>query len=304
MSKTLPLILIVGIAFVFSFNVSCERPYRTLADSLYHVAGERYSYNLNEVEDKYFLPYVLEEVSGLTLYGDHQVAMINDEEGRIFIYDLDKKDIVKAIRFGGSGDYEGIEIIDNTAYILKSNGDLFYFEISEEREVEAKRIETPLSKDNDLEGLGYDPKRNRLMLVCKGKSEIDKKNVSGQAVYGYDLDQQDFKKDPEFSISKKDLKEFFEDAKDQAYDAGKITFRPSGIALHPFDGLWYMIASVGKLLIVVNDEGEIQASYPIPPRLLSQPEGICFLPNGNMLISSEGEGDRGYMIEYEMTTLK
>lgn len=302
MSKTLLPLVIIGITVIFSFQVSCERPYRTLVDSLYHVPGNPYRYDLNQVENKYFLPYVLEEVSGLTYYQDGQVAMINDEEGRLFLYDLNKKEIDKAIRFEGSGDYEGIEIIDNTAYVLKSNGDLYHFKISEDREVKSTKIETPLSKDNDLEGLGYDPKRNRLMLVCKGKSEIGKGKVEGQAVYGYDLDQKDFKKNPEFTISKKKLKEFFETAKNQAYDAGKITFRPSGIALHPFERQWYMIASAGKLLVVVDDEGEILASYPIPPRLLSQPEGICFLPNGNMLISSEGEGDRGYIIEYKMIT--
>ncbi len=300
MSKTILPLFILCLLLILSSQVSCERPYRTLADSLYHVSGKSYSYNLNAVENKYFLPYVLEEVSGLSYYKDAQVAMINDEEGRMFLYDLNKKDIDKAIRFAGSGDYEGVEIVDNTAYVLKSNGDLYHFEISEDREVDADKIETPLSKDNDLEGLGYDPERNRLMLVCKGKSEIDKDKVEGQAIYGYDLDQEDFKKNPEFTISKKKLEAFFETAKNQSYDAGKITFRPSGIALHPFERQWYMIASVGKLLIVVDDDGEIQASYPIPPRLLSQPEGICFLPNGNMLISSEGEGDRGYIIEYKM----
>ena len=152
MSKTLTLLGIIGLTLIFSFNVSCERPYRSLADSLYHVPGKKYAYDLRQVENKYFLPYVLEEISGLDYYKDNQIAMINDEEGRIFLYDLDKKDIDKAIRFAGSGDYEGIEIIDETAYILKSNGDLYHFDITEDREVKAKKIETPLSKDNDLEG--------------------------------------------------------------------------------------------------------------------------------------------------------
>jgi uncharacterized protein YjiK len=294
--------VIIGLMTVFSLQVSCERPYRSLADSLYHIPGKSYSYDLNQIANKYFLPYVLEEVSGLTYYKDGKVAMINDEEGRIFIYDLNKKDIDKAIRFAGSGDYEGIEIVDNTAYIVKSNGDLYYFTITEEREVKASKIETPLSGDNDIEGLGYDPVRNRLMIACKGESEIDDDKVKGHAIYGYDLDQKDFKKNPEFAIGKDKLEEFFERSKNQAYDGEKITFRPSGIALHPFERRWYIIASAGKLLIVVDDKGEIQASYPIPPRLLSQPEGICFLPNGNMLISSEGEGDRGYIIEYKMNT--
>lgn len=304
MSKTLLPLVIIGVIVIFSFQVSCERPYRTLADSLYHVPGKSYSYDLDRVENKYFLPYVLEEVSGLTYYQDDQVAMINDEEGRLFIYDLKKRDIDKAIRFAGSGDYEGLEIIDQTAWVLKSNGDLYHFEISEARDVDADKIETPLSKDNDVEGLGYDPERNRLMLVCKGKSEINKHKIDGQAVYGYDLDQEDFKKNPEFVISRKKLESFYETSKDRAYDEGKITFRPSGIALHPFERRWYLIASTGKLLIVVDDDGEIRASYPIPPRLLSQPEGICFLPNGNMLIASEGEGDRGYIIEYQMNTIE
>lgn len=290
-------ILWIGQLFVHS---GCERPYRNLADSLYLVPGKDIFYDLKKVEDKHFLPYVLEEISGLSHYSGSIVAAHNDEEGRLFFYDLDKREIVRAIRFYNSGDYEGVEIVNKRAFLVDSDGDIYSFDITEEREVKAEKMETPLSKSNDIEGLGYDPDRNRLMLLCKGDSDIEDEKVKGQAVYGYDLDQKDFKKKPEFTIREKDIKDFLEGANNHAYDEGKITFHPSGIALHPIHQKWYIIASVGKLLLVVDKSGQIEASYPISPRILSQPEGICFLPNGDMLISSEGEGDRGYIVRYKM----
>jgi uncharacterized protein YjiK len=96
------------------------------------------------------------------------------------------------------------------------------------------------------------------------------------------------------------MKRFFEVNKNTAYEEKRINFRPSGIAWHPIQDKYYVLAHVGKILLVVNKQGEIEASYPISPRLLGQPEGICFAPNGDMFISSEGEGDKGYILKFEM----
>ncbi len=257
-------------------------------------------YNLKEPSEKYFLPYVLSEISGLTMDDKGRLLTVEDEVGKVFIYDLKLKDIDYGITFGKSGDYEGIEVVGDQVFVLRSDGDLYRFRMTTDRKVNAEKIETPLGKANDTEGLGYFPEKNQLLIACKEEGGLKKDDTKSKTVYAYDLDTDDFKKKPRLSISKKDLKNFWEEHKEFQYDEKRIKFEPSGIAWHPIHEKFYVLASVGKLLVVLNRNGEIEATYPISPKLLSQPEGICFAPNGDMYISSEGEGDRGYILKYSM----
>ena len=227
------------------------------------------------------------------------MACLQDEDGRVFFYDLSKKEITKSVKFAKQGDYEGLEIVGDTAYVVKSNGDLFKFCISAKNS-KSELIKTPLNKENDIEGLGYNSKTNKLILVCKDNSDIGKRKQLGKAAYQLDLASNQFESPPLFSITKNDMKSFFELNKNHAYEEKRINFRPSGIAWHPIQEKYYVLAHVGKMLLVVNKLGAIEASYPISPRLLGQPEGICFAPNGDMFISSEGEGDKGYILKFDM----
>ena len=281
---------------------ACDPPKRVTADRLFLVNPEgRHKYNLRNFTQKFFLPYALEEVSGLSFVEDGLLACVQDEDGKLFLYDYKEKKIKMSLKFWKSGDYEGVEIVEDTAYVVNSKGDILVFNYKgEEGKLGTKEINTPLGKKNDVEGLGYDAKKANLLLVCKGDSEISKKEVPGQAVYKFDLEDNDFSKKPFFTVTKKKIKNFLEEHKDNAYEEKRINFRPSGIALHPIDDTFYIIASTGKLLLEINRDGEILSSYPISPSILGQPEGICFAPNGDMFISSEGEGDKGYILRFEM----
>ena len=294
------ILFIVLIGMVIT--TACDPPKRVIANKLFLVAHDSlHHYDLNEYKQKFFLPYVLEEISGLSYVKEGTLACIQDEEGRLFLYDYIDKEISSSLNFWDSGDYEGIEIIGDSAFVVNSKGDLFIFNYKGEGgHLNTRKINTPLGKKNDVEGLCYDKTTNNLIMVCKGESDIDKQKISGQALYQYNLDYHRFVKEPLFSVTKKDIKEFLETHKDNAYEEKRINFHPSGIALHPIDRNYYIIASTGKLMIVVSRDGKIQASYPISPSMLGQPEGICFAPNGDLFISSEGEGDKGYILRYEM----
>jgi len=281
---------------------ACDPPKRETADKLFLVVPDSlHYYDLKEYKQKFFLPYALEEISGLSFVNEGTLACIQDEDGKLFFYDYYKKDITLDLKFWNHGDYEGIEIVGDTAYVVNSKGDILIFNHNrEEGNLNTREINTPLGKKNDIEGVCYDKKSNSLLMICKGDSDIGKKKISGQAVYQYDLNKNKFVKEPLFSVSKKDIKEFLESHKNNAYEEKRINFHPSGIALHPIDDNYYIIASTGKLMLVVSREGKIQASYPISPSILGQPEGICFAPNGDLFISSEGEGDKGYILRFEM----
>lgn len=65
---------------------------------------------------------------------------------------------------------------------------------------------------------------------------------------------------------------------------------PSGIAVHPVTGEFYIISAVGNILMVVNRNNEIVHLEKLIPKLYKQPEGICFSPDGKTLyISNEGK---------------
>ena len=69
---------------------------------------------------------------------------------------------------------------------------------------------------------------------------------------------------------------------------GSIVFQPSGIALHPVTGNLYILAHVGKMILIVDRKGSILHYLSIDPAILPQPEGICFDTDGVLYIASEG----------------
>ena len=77
------------------------------------------------IQKKWDLSDRLEEISGMDFIDDERMAAIQDEEGIIFIYNLNSKKIEQEIKFGKSGDYEGLAIAGNDAFVMRSDGVLF-----------------------------------------------------------------------------------------------------------------------------------------------------------------------------------
>lgn len=298
--KNISIILLFVVAI--SFHQSCSSPsFGQRADSLFLVTNNvSIKYNLKAPDEKFFMPYVLEEISGLSFKAPNTILAVDDESGKLFQYDVSKKKIIHSISFHKSGDYEGIELVDNTVFILKSDGDLFQFTFTDEKKAEATKYENELSSRNDTEGLGYDRKTNRLLIACKEDGGIKGNELKGRAFYSVDVNEMKLNEEPAFIIGPRQLKAFWEANRSFDYDKDRIKFKPSAIATHPISGHFYILSSVGKMLVVVNSEGKIQATYPVSPRVLGQPEGLCFSPSGDMYISSEGEGDRGYILKFSI----
>lgn len=274
-------------------------PFRERADTLFHITDNvTYYYDLEAPVEKFFLPYVLAEVSGLTYLEEDRVLCVEDELGKVYEYDLKSKEIVNAITFSKPGDFEGIEVVEDTVYVLKSNGDLYAFAYTKENATGATRYESKLSQENDTEGLGFNPYSGSLLIACKAEEKIKGVNAIGKTIHGFDRKKKKLNDDPVFWITAKKMKDFFEANRDYEYEEDRIKFEPSAIANNPLDGYFYLLASVGKLLIVLDKNGNIKATYPIAPDILGQPEGITFSPNGNLYISSEGGDARGYIMKF------
>ncbi|PWS29439.1 SdiA-regulated family protein [Pedobacter yonginense] len=231
---------------------------------------------------KYNMPQNLFEISGIVFHnGDaKEVFAIQDEDGDVFHLGLsDKKS--KFTKFGGKGDYEDVTIIKNHVVVLKSNGELHTFPISEINKPEAGNVikTKDLVPKAEYEGLAADEKTGLIYILTKDSKGDSKAKESSIYAFSFAADGS-FKASGTFGLSHKDI----------AASAGsdKTRFRPSALAKNLKTNEWYILSSVNKLLVVTDENFKVKATYPLNGSLFNQPEGIAFDNNNNLYISNEG----------------
>ncbi len=273
-------ILLLSITFLYACEPKKQKQTENSESKLPPIS---IPYHLEMEGERYDLPKQLKEISGLSYYKNNQLACVNDEDGKVFIYDLTKKEIIEKIPFGKEGDYEGIEVVDNEVFILKSNGKINSFKIGEAYE---RTIDCSDPDVIEYEGLGYDPKNKRLLLAAKERVE-DKDDK--KMIYAYDFDRKVLFKN--IAIPQEQITD----------EANGKNFRPSGIAVNPLTGQIFILASSGKKLLILAADGQKEALISLNPKIFEQPEGICFSPEGTLYIASEGKNGNGYILGYEIS---
>lgn len=260
-----------------------------------------FQFDLTKPNKIYELPPVLKEVSGLGFNNQNELACIQDEDGFVFFYNLEKAEISDKILFRKAGDYEGIEFVGDLAYVLKSNGTIYEIENLGKDNQTITDYETGLNKDNDTEGLCYDKKNNCLLIACKENAGFNGDEIKNQkSIFAFDLATKKLIKNPVLTITDDEIYQFIEqhNLKNLSFDINKkIRFKPSGIAVK--DGFYYIIASIGNMMLIVNNHSEIQHIAVIPKGVLPKPEGIAFDKNGSLFLASEGEKGNGVIHVFE-----
>ena len=81
----------------------------------------------------------------------------------------------------------------------------------------------------------------------------------------------------------------------------KIDFFPSAIAVHPVTHDIYLLSTRDtKCMAIYSHDGKFKMVQFIDKELMPQPEGICFSPEGQLFISSEGKkGEPGNLFEFD-----
>lgn len=289
-------LLILGAITVFAVLYAAltwrEAPKTT---SFVTVENETVPYNFKQVDRTFFLPNELQEISGLSSWNDHQVLTIQDEEGDLFIYDLEQEAIVERVKFAKDRDYEGITHHDSVVFVLEKDGDIHYFQYQSGAEkYDSEKFESTFSYRNDTEGICFDKHSGMLLIVPKGEQlnpAEQKDHLSG--IYELDPNTGKLRKQPAYVIDQYRLGEIIY-GKQQRY-----LIKPSGIAVHPQTGHIYVIASVGKALIVLDRNSNILQVELLDKKLFTQPEGITFSPSMDLLISSEGRGRRPLIARFK-----
>lgn len=281
--------------------------YSQQSDEIYLYKNQQYlfSYEINTPDKSWELPKKLLEISGLSYIDEYRLACVQDEKGNLYIFNLLTGEIERKIDFEEDGDYEGIEIIKNDAWVLKSNGTLYrIINYLNENENKVEKYPTILTRKNDAEALGYETGSKKLLIGCKGHPFVDdKKGKDFKGIYVFDIETRLLDLKPFLLIDLdfiKDLKNYNTITKlgvellaNLDHAKGDLTFQPSALAVHPLTQEIYILASVGNLLMVYSPDKKIQTIIQLNTKVHPQPEGICFSPDGTLYISNEGKEDKG-----------
>lgn len=243
-----------------------------------------------EVLQQWDLPAVLEEVSGIAMMDDNRIAAVQDEEGKIFIYNLQTSQIEKQLYFSGTGDFEGIAIVNETAYVLESDGILFEVQNFMEDKEKSIKYSAKNTDRHNFEGLAYDQKNNRLLLAIK-----DMDNDNFKPVFSFDLKTKQFVKDPVVKVNLKDT--IFDKLKQKK---SHRLLRPSEIAIHPVTGDYYILEGVNPKLLILDPQGNLKKLHILNPDQFRQAEGITISKNGDIFISNEGKGGMGNILKVSL----
>lgn len=270
-----------------------------------------FTYRLDKPDTVWHMPAELVEISGLSCFDESHIAAVQDEYARIYLLNTVSGTVVNTYKFGKKGDFEGIAIIDSTAWVLESNGNLYRVENFQHSHPAVTKFATPLTAANNAEGLVYDRETNALLIACKGKPGLKKgeKYEGFKAIYSFRLDNQKLDTTPRYLIDLSVIEEFqrsgairdfyIRAAKKAGLISDNLFFEPSGIAIHPHNNHLFVISHTAKLLLVLNREGHIVDIHRLDPRLFNQPEGICFSNDGTLYISNEGGRRFGNIMKFE-----
>jgi hypothetical protein len=259
-------------SYVVSESWNCDN----LAQNSYYQSAPYNFCNPNRIID---LPDELREVSGISYNSPRSLYCIQDELGVVFDFDIETENIQNIIRFTDLGDFEGIAHSNDAFYCLRSDASVLTW--AKNGDV-ATRTFTAQTKSLNNEGIVYDKANNALLIASKAKSVGFPENH--RKVWTYTLSNI-----PQLSeyltINTTDIQTFVREKYPLINET--IECNPSEIALHPLTGQLYVLSAQDRL-IAVYDKQALVAVYPLPAELYYKPEGITFMPDGTMILSSEG----------------
>ena len=240
---------------------------------------------------KWELPQELEEVSGIHWINEDQIACVQDEDGILFIFDLNKSKIISKYEFAGPGDYEGLTMLNDRYWVIESDGKLINFPGEPNAKELAREVKLDFEYRNNIEGLAAN-KNGDLWLSVKERNLDNEGDFKG--IYAFDPETMFLDHEPVLKIK----------YDDPAFDVLKVNnprklVRPSDITFSPLDDDLYVLDAEFQKIIIVDRSGKIKELHLLDPMEFEQPEGICFSPSGRMFISNEGLGGAPNIIEIE-----
>jgi uncharacterized protein YjiK len=237
-------------------------------------------YDLNKPE-KFVLNNALHEISGITFLNGKSdtIFSIEDETAKLFSYSFGSNQFSHS-KFGKKGDYEDVTVLGNNSFVvLRSDGSLFKFSTAAigKEKIDSVKEYNNILPEGEYEGISA--AAGKLFVLCKNcPGDNQKKEVSVFTLEQVNDSAINITNTFKINLSMLQLKENTE----------RKNFHPSGLAKNPVTKDWFIISSVNKLLLVLDEQWKVKEFYPLDPSLFNQPEGIAFADNGDLYISNEG----------------
>lgn len=226
------------------------------------------------------LPPALKKISGIDFIDETRAACIQDEVGAIFIYNIQTESIEAEIPFATPGDYEGIALAGKNAYIAAADGRILEVANFRSAKPSVREFGTHLTVRQNVEGICYDKKNRRLLVVIKGQEESSQYYKD---IYAFDLASKKMRVKPVFRI----------DLQDTVLNKGhskkfQSLLLPSDIDIHPRTGDLYITDAVKSQILLLDATGAVKSLHHFSRAKTIQPEGVSITPSGLLYIASEG----------------
>ncbi|QQT27510.1 SdiA-regulated domain-containing protein [Sphingobacterium spiritivorum] len=239
------------------------------------------------------LPEELQEISGITFLPDNKewIYAIQDEKGLLYSYNLINKQL-SSVPFEKDGDYEDLAVSNSHFIILKSNGTLYTFPITEKNNIQQVKTFKDLLPKGEYEGLATDPARGLVFALCKSCSADKKKAQTSGYIFKIN-ERGDLEANGGFTLNIEQLK--------QVDHSFSNTFKPSALTKRVSTNEWYILSSVDKVLVITDDKWNVKSVSPLSRKQHAQPEGIAFDADDNLYISNEaGNKDKAILYKFEL----
>ncbi len=250
------------------------------------------------------LPPMLDEASGLTDVSSTEVALVQDEKGVIFVYDLLSGAVTQKIRFGPPGDYEGLTRVGDTMLVLRSDGTLY--EVRNWRAAANVRVRSLGLPTSDNEGLGYHPGLKRVLIAPKSRWQRGKAGKHVRPVFSFDLGSGRVDPEPHVVLDLRDLVRFGEErdrelpvkATKSGSEKLALRFMPASLAIHPSTRELFVLSAQDRVLASFEQPGNVTGYHRLAAPLFPQAEGLTFLPDATLVIVSEAAGQRAKLVQF------
>jgi hypothetical protein len=230
------------------------------------------------IPEKRTLDEDLDEVSGIFyIAADSSIVTLNDEEGKFYRLNLQGKLIGRPFKFAKKSDFEDLTTDGLYWYAVKSDGEVHRVEKAFSDSPQARVFSFP-EKGWEFETMFFDAARQKLVLLSKTPLTFKDGRIPA---FTLDTSSGTFNHDPYYSPDTITIAKL--------YGKKKWGCKPTAAAVHPITGETYILSSNDRMLMIMKD-GLLNAVYPLDKTMFRQPEGITFMPNGNLLISNEAQG--------------
>ncbi len=263
------------------------------------------THDLSKPVAQFILPVELLEVSGLTDLDEYTVACLQDENATIYVVDIRDGKIKERHPFGPPGDMEGLTRVGDELYALRSDGLIYQLRRKDTRYAVVDSFHMQLGHRN-IEGLGFDERKYLVLVAPKDILKGGPDTRDQRSVFAFDPATRKLLPKPVLTYSVKEIirKAEAEGMKlpvrttknGRTVDALKL--RMSSIAVDPVSDHYFLLSAVDQTLLVLDRNGAFAALHLLDADLLPKPEGITFLPNGDMLIATEGKKGPPRLVRY------